>query len=75
MSRSRRKPPNTSNPEAKALIDAAQAQCRGCRIFWRLETPSETNSGWLHMTPRPRPECTAKPLRQRLRDIAKARTA
>lgn len=58
--------PLTRNLRAAALIAEAQRVCPGCRVSWRLD-------GWLHVGPRPRMECRAKPIRQELRDIAAAR--
>jgi hypothetical protein len=50
------------DPKIDVLIAQAQQQCEGCRLAWRLDK-------WKHRKPMAI-ECTAKPIRQELRDIA-----
>lgn len=66
MSRgSSKRPPNTMNPEAKVLIEAALAKCEGCRQWWRL-----AGGTYRHRTPKRGWDCTAREERDELRAIA-----
>jgi hypothetical protein len=56
--------PNTSNPEAKALIERAQRLCPGCRVSWRIRR------NWKHDVRSGGAICIAQIERQELRDIA-----
>lgn len=66
MSRgSSKRPPDTKNPEAKALIEQALAKCEGCRAWWRLASGT-----YRHRTPKHGWDCTAREERDKLREIA-----